>query len=187
MRRRRVGFLLIFGALVPLAVAATAWACGVLATVKVPSVANPGQTVNVSGVNYSTSATVTPVEIRWDSRSGPVLATTTPDPSGRINTTVRIPRDARAGWHLVNGTQFRTSDGAPVAGTPGRDKVRVQGAAVGAASPWGSGPGGGAGVTVGGDPGSPALLPTLLGIVLSLGLLGGGLTLVARSRPRLSA
>ncbi len=186
MRRRRVGFLLIFGALVPLAVTATAWACGVLATVKVSSsVANPGQTLTVTGANYSASADFTPVQIRWNSRTGPVVGQATPDPSGRINTTVQVPREAAAGWHAVNGTQHRISDGTPKSGTPGRTTLRVQGAPQGAAAaPWSSSPGGGAAVPVGGDPGSPALLPTLLGIVPSLGMLGGGLTLVARGRTR---
>ena len=182
MRRRRAGFLLIFGALVPLAVAATAWACGVLATVKVDSVARPGATITVTGANYSSDLTTfTPVEIRWDSRTGPVIGEAIPI-GGRINETVQIPRDATSGWHLVNGTQFRKDTGAPKSGTPGRDTLRVQGAAAGAASPWSSGPGGGAGVAVGGDPSGPPLIPTLLGIVLSLGLLGSGLALVARSR-----
>ncbi len=186
-RRRRAGFVLIFGALVPLAVAATAWACGVLATVKVDSsVARPGQTLTVTGVNYSTSPDFTPVEIRWDSRTGPVIGQTNPRPNGTIETTVRVPANADAGWHVVNGTQNRISDGTPKSGTPGRTTLRVQGAAAGAASPWSSTPGGGA-VAVDPGPGGPPLVPTLLGIVLSLGLLGTGLTLVSRSRTALGA
>lgn len=185
VRRRRAGFLLIFGALVPLAVAATAWACGVLATVKVDkAVARPGEQLRVTGVNYSSSADFTPVEIRWNGRTGEIIGQATPQPNGKIDTTVQVPANQPAGWYLVAGTQFRKSDGSPKSGTPGRTTMRVQGAAQGAASTWSSGPGGGAGVAVGGGPGGPPLLPTLLGIVLSLALLGTGLTLVSRSRTR---
>ena len=184
MRRRRIGFLLIFGALVPLAVAATAWACGVLATLRVDSsVASPGQTLTVTGVNYdSRMDQFTPVQIRWGSRTGPVIGQAVPV-GGRISTQVQVPGNSAAGWHVLNGTQHRISDGAPKSGTPGRTTLRVQGAAQGS-SAWSSAPGGGAGVTVGGGPSAPPLVPTLLGVVLSLGLLGSGLTLVSRSRTR---
>ena len=183
MRRRRLGSLLIFGALVPLAVAATAWGCGVLATVKLDrSAAAPGQTLNVTGINYSNDMTTfTPVQLRWNSRTGPVVGTATPV-GGRINTEIQVPAGTGPGWYVVNGTQSRISDGTPKSGTPGRTTLRVQGAAQGAASPWSSTPGGGAAVAVDGGPGGPPLVPTLLGIVLSLGLLGAGLTLVSRSR-----
>jgi len=192
---------LIFGALVPLALAATAWACGVLATVKVDrSVARPGETIRVTGVNYqpnngatpanNNTPQFTPVQIRWNSRTGAVIGEATPGPSGtensgKIDTTVTVPNNAAPGFYLVVGTQNRLADGTPKSGTPGRTSMRVQGAAAGAAaSPWSSTPGGGAGVAVDGGPGGPPLLPTLLGVVLSLGLLGTGLALVGRSRTR---
>ncbi|MCA1850053.1 MAG: hypothetical protein LC672_03090, partial [Acidobacteria bacterium] len=149
MRRRRVGFLLIFGALVPLAVAATAWACGVLATVKVDSpVAAPGQTLNVTGINYESNMTnFTPVEIRWNSRTGEKVGEAIPV-GGKIATTIQVPRTAAAGWYVLNGVQFRKSDGTPKSGTPGRTTLRVQGPAVGASSPWSQTPGGGAPVAL---------------------------------------
>jgi hypothetical protein len=174
---------LIFGALVPLAVAATAWACGVLATLKVDSsVASPGQTLTVSGINYSDSAQFTPVQIRWNSRTGPVLKEVS-TVGGRFSTTVQVPGNAAPGWYVLNGTQYNIANGTPKSGTPGRTTLRVQGAGAGAASPWSSGPGGAA-VPVDGGPGGPPLVPTLLGVMLSLGLLGSGLTLVSRSRTR---
>ena len=183
MRRRRVGFLLIFGALVPLAVAATAWACGVLATLKTDStVAAPGTTLTVTGANYSNDMDAfSPVQIRWNSRTGPVIGQAVPV-GGRISTQVQVPAGSTPGWYVLNGTQNRISDGSPKSGTPGRTTLRVQGAAAGAASPWSSTPGGGAAVSVGGGSNGPPLVPTLLGVVLSLGLLGSGLTLVSRSR-----
>ena len=183
MRRRRVGFLLIFGALVPLALAATAYACGVLATLKSSAtVAAPGSTVTVSGVNYSSDMNAfTPVQIRWNSRTGPVLDTVTPV-GGRFSEEITLP-NSQPGWFVVNATQNSVATGAPKAGTPGRTTLRVQGASASGSS-WSTGPGGGAAVNVGGGPGGPPLVPTLLGVVLSLGLLGSGLTLVSRSRTR---
>jgi hypothetical protein len=184
VRRRRIGFSLIIGALVPLAVAATAWGCGLLAALRTDaSVANPGQALNVTGVNYTNSAAFTPVQIRWNSRTGPILDTAIADASGRINKQITVPPNANPGWYVLNATQYNTTTGQPRQGTPGRTTVRVQGAATGAAATWGSTPGGGTPVKVG-DPGSPALAPTLLAVVLSLGLLAGGVTLVSRGRSR---
>ena len=186
--RRRLGFLLIFGAAISLVVASTAWACGVLATLKVnSSVGAPNQELTATGKNYSSSASASPVQIRWNSRNGQVLQNNaTPDASGNITTTFRVPANANPGWYVVMATQ--TVNGVPKSGTPGRTTLRVEGAAAQVA-PWSSskptGPGG-AGASVALDPapsGSPAL-PTLLGIVLSLGLLGGGLTLIGRGRNR---
>ena len=185
MRRRRVGFLLIFGALVPLAVAATAWACGVLATLRVDKpVAAPGQALTVTGINYSGDMTnFTPVQIRWNGRTGPQIGQAIPVGT-RISTEVRVPAGVSPGWYSLNATQYNVNTGAPKSGTPGRTTLRVQGAAAAASSPWGQAPGGGATVAVGGGPGGPPLLPTLLGVALSLGLLASGLTLVSRSRTR---
>lgn len=196
--RRRVGFGLIFGALVPLAVAATAWGCGLLATLNAgTSVANPGQTLTVTGVNYepqngvtatNLEPTHTPVQIRWNSRYGPIIKEVTPDGEGKISTTVQVP-DVGSGWYVLNATQFSLNGGLPRRGTPGRTTVRVQGEAGSstAASPWSTskpaGPGGAA-VAVDDSSASPALFPTLLGIVLSLTLLGTGVTLVGRARTR---
>ena len=175
----------MLGALVPLAVAATAWACGVLATLKVDKpVAAPGQQLQVTGANYDNNMTnFTPVQIRWNSRTGPQIGQATPV-GGRIDTQVTVPANAEPGWYALNGTQYNVNTGAPKSGTPGRTTLRVQGAAAAASSPWGQAPGGGATVAVGGGPGGPPLLPTLLGVALSLGLLASGLTLVSRSRTR---
>lgn len=185
MRRRRVGFLLMLGALVPLAVAATAWACGVLATLKVDrTVAAPGQQLEVTGANYSNDMTnFTPVQIRWNSRTGPQIGQATPV-GGRIETQVTVPANSDPGWYALNGTQYNINTGTPKSGTPGRTTLRVQGAAAAGGSAWGKAPGGGPVVRVDGGPGGPPLLPTLLGVGLSLGLLASGLTLVSRSRTR---
>ncbi len=197
--QRRLGILFIACAAILVAAVSTAWACGVLATLKVgPRAASPGQTVTVTGKNYGqVSAGNSEVSIRWKSRTGAVLGTTVPDARGSIRATVQVPQNARRGSYVVMATQT-TASGAPKSGTPGRTTVRVKkGAAQGAAAaPWGSAgptaPGGSEASLAldAGGSGSPTV-PTLLGIVLSLALLGTGLTLVARgraaSRPSLGA
>lgn len=192
--RRRAGQLFIFGAAAPLVIlVSSAWACGVLATLKAaPSTAAPGQTVQATGANYSNAVDApdgrgnqfTPVQIRLDSRSGPVLAQVTPV-NGRFNITFQVPAVA-AGDHLLIATQNDISDGTPKAGTPGRTTVRVAGAAAGssapAASPWSnSDPGAPGGSAASVDTRDSGYAP-LLGIGLSLAMLSIGVTLVARDR-----
>ncbi len=186
--RRRAGQLFIFGAAAPLLIlVSSAWACGLLATLKAaPSVAAPGQTVQASGVNFSDDmATFTPVQIRLDQRFGTVLQEVTPV-SGRFNATFQVPASAGAGDHLVIATQNKISDGTSSAGTPGRTTIRVAGAAAGssapAASPWSnSGPGAPGGSAASVDARDSGYAP-LLGIGLSLVMLSIGVTLVARDR-----
>ncbi len=186
--RRRAGFLFIFGAAAPLVIlVSSAWACGVLATLKAaPSTAAAGQTVSASGVNYSDAVgtTFTPVQIRLDSRTGPVLQEVDPV-NGRFNTTFQVPA-VGGGDHLLIATQNKLVDGTPKAGTPGRTTMRVEGAAAGssapAASPWSSSdPGAPGGSAASVDARDSGYAP-LLGIGLSLALLSIGVTLVARDR-----
>lgn len=198
MRRRRIGFLFIFGAAVPLAVAAAAWACGNLATLNVsPKVGGAGTTVTASGTNYRTTTGISNIEIHLDTRDGPVLKSIPPAES--FTTDVTIPAGTSAGYHLLVATQY-TATGVPVSGTPGRTTFRVAGAsgtsAVPAASPWSSAkPPGGSEAAIrvdAGDPSGPAL-PALLALALSLGLLGVGVKLVrsggfrAQQQPLLGA
>jgi len=189
--RRRAGILFILGATVPLvALVSSAWACGVLATLKAaPSTVAPGATVQVTGSNYSRDADkglFAPVSIRLDSRTGPELGTA--EPTGtKISANVKVPATAAAGDHLLVATQTRISDGTPKSGTPGRTTIRVGGAAVAAsttpaASPWSSSnPSASGGSTASADPRGSGD-PGLLGIGLSLALLSIGLVLVTRDR-----
>jgi len=194
--KRRAGILCIFGATVPFVVlVSSAWACGVLATAKVaPSTAAAGQTVQVTGSNYGQSVpnaatgvagAFTPVSIRLDTRTGPVLKSVDPTIDGKINTTVSVP-GVSAGDHVLLATQNRISDGTPKAGTPGRTTMRVQGAAasssVPAASPWSnSKPGAPGGSAASVDAGGSDVSP-LLAFILSGALLSIGLALVGRDR-----
>jgi len=179
--KRKVGVILMFAAVLPLAATSIAWACGVLATLQVDKkVVAPGQTLVATGKNYSSLATATGVTIRLSKRSGEALATTSPDPNGAISTSFQVPANLSPGWYVLQATQSLAS-GSPKAGTPGRTTFRVQGsaAAAAAATPWGgstpSGP-----ASFASDAGGGALLPMLAAIALSLTMLAGGWTLVAR-------
>ncbi|MFN2538683.1 MAG: hypothetical protein ABR549_11140 [Mycobacteriales bacterium] len=174
--RRRVGFLFICSAAIPIAIfASAAWACGILATTSSsPKVVAPGGTVTVTGRNFAAaSSSVTPIELRWNSRTGPVLPGGVNQSSRGFTANVTVPSTEGPGWYVINAVQYNTSNGTPVAGTPGRTTVRVQGSGASSAAPWGA-------AKPTGGPGSPDL--PLPGILLSVALLATGLTLVARDR-----
>ncbi len=189
--RRKAGFGLIFGAVIPLVVVSTAWACGVLSTLKLnTSSASPGQSVTAIGVNYSVRPGVSAVTIHLVSRTGTVVANTVPGPGRDIDATFPIPGNTKPGTYILLATQYN-ANGTPVAGTPGRTTVRIQGSTKAhharkavAATPWGStqppGPAGSAVAHGAGGSSSPALLPMLLAVALSLTLLASGLTLAGR-------
>ena len=121
----------VFGALAavaaPLVVAATAFACANLATIK-PGKASgaPGTTVSVKGFNFSTRADSSAVAIRLNSRRGPVLAEKRADSRGRVETDFRVPSGVRAGDGVILATQEK-ANGNPVAGTPARHGFLVRG------------------------------------------------------------
>jgi len=187
--RRKVGLLLIVGAMVPLAVASTAWACASLAKLSADSrIVSPGQSITVTGSGYSdthagTNAGDSDVTIRLGGRKGRVLGSAVADASRRISTTLRVPSGVSPGWYVLTATQFN-ANGTPKAGMPGRFAIRVQGASAAGAvvSPWSStnpsGPAASA-TPVAGDS-SPSPLPLLLGMMLVLSLLAGGFTLAGR-------
>ncbi|MGH2918859.1 MAG: hypothetical protein ACRDLS_09735 [Solirubrobacteraceae bacterium] len=174
----------------PLVVVSTAWACGVLATLKLDKkVAAPGDAITATGKNWGTAAGVSDVTLRLKKRSGQVLATTPALTGGRINETFALPTSLRPGWYVVLATQFN-ANGTPKTGTPGRTTLRVQGTARKrrgevVAAPWSSSaPPAGPSAQLAGDGGSNSLLPILLGGGLSLTMLAGGWALLSRKGPR---
>ena len=183
--RRRVGFLFICSAAIPIAVfAATAWACGSLTTLSSsPKVAAPDATLTVKGRNWGAVPPNTNVQLRWNSRTGPILKEVTPAEL-LTGTQVSVPGNATPGWYVINATQFNATTGVAKSGSPGRTTVRVQGPRSSSTAPWGA-------AKPTGGPGSPDL--PLPGILLSVALLATGLALVARdkgkkaTRPALSA
>ncbi len=184
--RRKIGLFLVVGAVLPLAAASAAWACGVLATLTMSQkVASPGDSMTATGKNYSTAAGASDVTIRLKSRTGAVLATTVPNPGGKIDKTFNLPNDLSPGWYTVMATQ-NNANGTPKAGTPGRTTMRIQGSSRSShsvvAAPWSSSkPAAGSAAPIARDgSGSRSLVPIVLAMVLSLTMLGAGWTLVSR-------
>jgi len=174
--RRRVGFLFICSAVIPITVvAATAWACGTLTTLSSsPKVTTPGGTLTITGRNWGAVPPNTNVQLRFDSRTGRVLKEVTPAEL-LTGAQVAVPASATPGWHVIVATQFNATTGVAKSGSPGRTVVRTQGNAASSSAPWGA-----AKPTGSGGPGGLDL--PLPGILLSVALLATGLTLVARDR-----
>jgi hypothetical protein len=156
---------------VPLMVAATAFACANLATIKPnKNSGTPGVTkVYIKGFNFSTRSDSSAVQIRMNSRRGKVLDAVRPNSRGRIESIITVPK-AKVGKGYLLATQT-TGEGRPVAGTPARHPFTIRsssGSSSTVPAAWGSpqqGP-----PTAGG----PASIPvTLIG--------GAGLALVALS------
>jgi hypothetical protein len=169
-----MGLLLVFGAMVPLAAASVAWACGTLTTLKLNTkVASPGQSLTATGKNYSGAAGASAVTISLQTRNGAVLASTPANPDGTINQAFSLPGTLSPGWYVVIAKQFN-ANGTPKTGTPGRTTLRVQGAAAAAATPWSSQP-----TSPTGSSGQPAA-PIALAALFSLAMLAGGWMLVGR-------
>ena len=139
-KRRKVWVLGALAAVAaPLLVAATAFACANLATIK-PSAKSgaPGATVTIKGFNFSTRADSSAVAIRLNSRRGAILAQQRADSKGRMVTEIRVP-NIRAGDGVLLATQEK-ANGRPVAGTPARHPFRVRGGSNSGAVPvaWSS-------------------------------------------------
>jgi hypothetical protein len=177
--RRKIGLCLVFGAALPLAVVSVAWACGVLATLKLDKkVAAPGDTITATGRNWATTGH-SAVSLRLKTRDGRVIATTAAQPGGTISETFALPRDLDPGWYVVLATQTNTTTGNPKTGTPGRTTLRIQGSAgaQAVAAPAGANPSGPA-VTAGGS--GQSLLALLLAGGISIAMLAGGWVLLSR-------
>jgi hypothetical protein len=172
---RRFAVLASLGILaVPLAIVATAFACANLASAKLNrAAASPGTQVSFMGRNFNSNSAASPVSIRWNGRSGQVLATARPDANGKVSTTFTVP-SARPGYYVVVATQTGPN-GRPASGTPGRAPLRV-------------GRGSSSSVVVApvGSGGPAAPPPLAIGLGLSAFMLFGGLMSLAARRRRTS-
>lgn len=174
MSHRRIGVGMIAAAVaLPLAIAATAFACANLATLVTnkASVAAGGD-VTAYGRNFNSNPAASPVQIRFNNRAGRVLWEGRAGANGKLTATFQAPLQ-RAGKYVLLATQFGP-DGRPAAGTPGRAPLRIKRGSTAAAAPA---PG----------TGGPTLpsLPVGIGIgLLALGLAGGGIALLGRSTRR---
>lgn len=168
--RRRAGLFLVFGMLLPLALAADASAQGAV-LILTPSTATPGQEIFVSGTGFQESGgLVGGVNIRLSTRTSPSLNNSPVTGQGTFGTPsplpVVLPANIAPGEYLVLGTQ-NSSRGRQVFGGPGRAKLRI----VAASSSAGAPPGGAPGDT---PPG------VIAGTILALLALTGGSVLCAR-------
>jgi len=169
---------------IPLAVAATAFACGSLATLKLNRATAPvGAEVKAVGGNFNSSPRASTVQLRFNGRGGKVLWEGRPNANGRLVGTFAAP-DARPGYYVIVATQTGP-DGRPAAGTPGRSPLRIRRAAASSKSAEAI-PGAPLVTPPGGDAPPPAVTPvTVLAIgMLGLVLLGGGLGAARLSRRR---
>ncbi len=180
---------MMVGAMLPLGVASTAWACASLATLSMDSkVVRPGEEVNITGRGFSdthagTTAGDSLVALRLKTRDGKVLGPeldTSTD--GRIATKLRMPSDMKSGFYVMLATQTK-ADGTARAGTPARYAFRIQGTPAKqsvAASPWSGAPSGPSNSSpVAGDGGLNGQT-LLVGGILSLTLIAAGSVLVGR-------
>lgn len=113
-----------------------AFACTNLATL-LPSTdtARPGERVTILGASFRVSRVADqptpPVQLRWETVDGPVLATAVPDHIGAISVTIDVP-EAPAGHAIIVATQQREVVGADSqvhlvheVGTPARTSIRI--------------------------------------------------------------
>ena len=107
-----------------------AWAPHVAQLQVTPTQVRPGEQVSVFGPRgYGRT---NPVEIRWDSETGPVLGTFQPDQQRFAQWgpgTVTIPADATAGRHVLFATQELPDADAGIRGIPARTVIEVLGPA----------------------------------------------------------
>lgn len=119
---------------------AVAFACTNLATMTLSSSAgHPGDSITLVGTSFpvprsGSTATATPVVLRWRSSQGPILATVVPDRTGSISATFQVP-PSEPGHAVIVGLQKRLvpnpadPDAPPFVqdepGTPARASFRV--------------------------------------------------------------
>ncbi len=163
---RKLGLFFICGLLLSLVATTSAFGQGSTLQVNVKEPVR-GQAITVTGTSFSRDAGRSPVNIRLNTRSGRVLATSSVDSANRITATFPVPSDLAPGWYLLVATQTATANGRHIGFTPGRTRIRVRASSAGTAAPGGRG----------GLPDSP---PALVILGAAAVLLTAGATLTAR-------
>lgn len=111
--------------------ASPAWACTNLATLNLSNASGTsGTNVTVTGSSFATAKSfatasasqAVPVQLHWNSVTGPVLATAIPDATGNISAAVTIPQ-AQPGYYVLVATQ--QVKGVNEYGTPARAAFQV--------------------------------------------------------------
>lgn len=124
---RRFWVLAATATAVPLMFASIVAACTALATMDSPQsgkAVEPGSTVEGTGKGFS-AASPNEVEIRFDKRDGEVLWHGRPSPQGTVNFSFKVP-NVPSGQYVILGVQNDAS-GNPVAGSPARMSLEIQG------------------------------------------------------------
>ena len=136
--RRKAGLFLGFTLLLSVALTSSAFGQGntLLVDDQTPA---PGQEITVTGSGFTAAAGLNPINIRLDTRDGTSLASPTPNSLGQISQAVALPPTLKPGWHLIIATQTVVANGRQRSFTPARTRIKVEGAAVGAATPTGGG------------------------------------------------
>lgn len=105
---------------------AAAWACLPVASLSTnPATAQPGQQVTVTGSEFGSN----PVEVHFNSLTGPVLATFTPDSAsfGSFSGPITVPASAATGPAVLVATEDATNGKGSSAGVPQRAVLEVVG------------------------------------------------------------
>ena len=183
MRKRLIGATGVVAAV--LVTAATAFACTNLASLNISSSSgSPGTTLQISGTAYAIKGG-SDVVVRWDSLTGPILATVKPDATGTIHGTVTVPAEAKPGPHVILATQdYTDAKGVTTAayGTPARAGFTIGAVPAAPAASEAAATSAAAADTSGSSSGLIAL--TIALGVGGLALFGAGLAVVARQTRR---
>lgn len=136
--KRRSLYLSAFGTvMVPLLAASLAHACTSLARVELsPPAGVPGTEVSGTAkdfVHSTAGAPAQPVIVRFNSRTGPVLASVPTDATGTAQFSFRIP-EVDPGYYTIIAMQDDAS-GRPVSGSPARASLQVTGPALSSSAP----------------------------------------------------
>jgi hypothetical protein len=162
--------------------ASAAWACTSLASLNLSSSSGqPGASVDLNGSSFSPNpGPIQSVVVHWNGISGPVLATLTPDATGTISGSVKIPQ-ADPGQYVIVATQT-DGMGGQAFGTPARAGFTIQGpGASPAVTP--AAPGVGSIPTTNSTSGGLVALTIALGVA-GLALFGAGAGAFARQARR---
>jgi hypothetical protein len=129
-RRTVLGFSGVVGACLT-ALGVAAYACTNLSTINLSTgAARPGDTITVTGTSFGGGGCgcrprgVTPVQIRWNGRAGPVLAEAGADAAGSISGTFTVP-DVKPGLYTIAATQRDLELDMDYYGTPALASIEV--------------------------------------------------------------
>lgn len=135
MRLTRRGIAVVFGAAASVlaVVGSAAYACTNLSTINLSTgSARAGDTVTATGTSFGGGGCgcrprgVSPVEIHWNGRTGPILGTAQADTAGSISATFTVP-DAKPGMYTIVATQRDLELNMDYYGTPAMASIEVLG------------------------------------------------------------